>query len=289
MIIIMKKIQINQSIKNFTCSCAIAVLAMCGAGIVTSCAAKATPEDEVRDYVQYFADKVNQNQVDSIKGAYPEVLMTDSLISLPVESINIVETSTPGQYNVTFSNGITMVVTRSEDGRIIVNESKGLFYFPENKLTVARQTGMVEDDMTDGAIAQRLADKDFFKYLEDNSITSKNILTLDKKFRYFEGELGMMRAFKVANNTDQKINGSDYQIKFVFINAFTDKITNVLYEDGKDIPPHSTVEFIDEGGDSDGRYEPTEIVMLISEQEIQNRFATRTGNEYKEYLSQRGK
>ena len=265
-------------------------LTVAGSLIAASCGGSKTisPEEEVRNYSQYFIDKVSENQLDSLESTYPGILKADSISPIKSDTIIVVE-KTPGQYDVALAEGVTLAVKRSEKGDITVSESKGLFAFPADKMELAKKTGMWKDDLTDTQLAERMGDEDFFKYIKDKSKSlGNNLITLDKKAhitKYAEFSLDNWKGYyNLTNNTDYPIKGSDYSV----IEKWEWMAQGVYehgtdYKPGKDIAPHSTIKYPVEGsGRSDVRI--VGVKMKIPQEELSARFAPFTGNEYQEYI-----
>ena len=264
-------------------------LMIAGCLIMASCGGKSvSPEDEVRNYSKYFIDKISENKLDSLEDSYPDILKADSIVPIESDSILVVE-KTPGQYVVTLTEGMTLLVERSENGDISVSESKGLFAFPSDKMELAKKTGMVKDDLNDAQLAKRMGDKDFFKYINDRSKSlGNNIISVDRKLHvtqyadyWYEEWKGY---YNLTNNTDYPIKGSDYSVieKWEWMaQGEYDHGTN--YKPGKDIAPHSTIKYpVSGSGRSSSQI--VGVKMKIPQEELSARFAPFTGNEYQEYL-----
>ena len=163
----------------------------------------------MRNYGKYFVEKLSANQLDSLKTGYPDIAKADSIIPVQTDTIMVVE-SAPGQYDMTLAEGITLKVSRSEDGQISVTESKGLFAFPADKVDLAKKTGIWDGNLSDVQLNERIKDEEFFKWLKKvKSIKSSDIIALGRT----EGDGYWTRGFKyVVNKTDQPIKGSDYQV-----------------------------------------------------------------------------
>lgn len=254
--------------------------------ILTSCntGAKPTPEEEVRNYGKYFVEKLNASQLDSLKAAYPDLVNADSIVPVNSDTILIAETM-PGQYNLTLTDGVTLKISRDEDGNISVIESKGLFAFPADKVDIAKKTGMWDDNLSDARLHERMKDEDFYKWLNNQkTIKTSDILALGNTSSDISSGIGFR---DVINKTDHEIKGSDYQV----IRTWEDENPNggdyivtkgseVL--PGKDIPPHGKVKFEYYFGNHLSQ-EIKSIKLKLTPEQIQERLAPYTGNEYQEY------
>ena len=260
-----------------------------GEAFLTSCntGGKPTPEEEVRNYGKYFIEKLNANQLDSLKVSYPDIANADSVVSVQSDSIIVVEAA-PGQYEMTLAEGVVLKVNRADDGNITVAESKGLFTFPADKIDIAKKTGMWDDKLSDAQLNERMKDEGFFQYIQ-NQIKKKTSNILSVKGG---AELGVFNQY-IVNNTDQPISGSDYVIlKEETMRYEKDDIqynwawdTRKYTVPGRNIPPHGQIKeevWIAPVGNSDL---VTGVRMNLSLEQLQEKFAPFTGNEYQEYLN----
>ena len=241
---------------------------------------KVNLEEEVRNYGKYFVEKLNANQLDSLKTSYPDISNADSIIPFKSDSIMVVET-TPGHYTLTLAEGITLKLDRSEDGKITVSESKGLFAFPEDKVEVAKKTGIWDDKFSDAQLNERMKDEGFFQYIQ-NQIKKKTSNILSVKG---DAELGVFNQY-IVNNTDQQISGSDY----VILKEECWRLDGGDYEHtnytvpGRNIPPHGQIKiegYVAPMGNSES---VVGVRMKLTPEQLQEKFASYTGNEYQEYL-----
>ena len=259
-----------------------------GEAILTSCntGGKPTPEEEVRNYGKYFVEKLNANQLDSLAVSYPDIAKADSIIPITSDTIIVAENA-PGQFDMTLADGITLKVTRSEDGNISVIESKGLFAFPADKVDIAKKTGMWDDNLSDAGLNERMKDEEFYKWLNNKkTIKTSDIIELGNRSSDISSGTGFR---DVINKTDHKIKGSDYQVIRTWIDIdpncgdwIETKGSEVL--SGKDIPPHGRVKFEYYFGNHLVQ-DIKSIKLKLTPEQIQEKFAPHTGNEYQEYLN----
>lgn len=277
----MNLISKNMKIKTFTFfSALIAITAM------TSCSGKkSSPEDEVRDFGKHFVEKISANQLDSVKSAYPDILLADSIVPVQNDTVMVVETGL-GQYDVTLKEGVILKVTRSEDGNINVIESRGLFAYPEDRMNIAKKTGMWEENISDAKLAERMKDEDFFNYVNENlSKKIKDIIT----YNIDPGPevMGGGGILTVTNQTLSPIEGNEYIVTRIIstvlgdgsLHKITDKFT------GKSLQPNSSVKYNFDWGMTGGGIGDFSIKINIPEDQIAERFASFSGNEYQDYLS----
>lgn len=257
--------------------------------IVSSCGKKISPEDEVRNYSKYFLEKLSANQLDSLMDTYADISFADSIVPLQSDTIIIAE-STPGNFDVTLMDGVTLKVNRDDEGKITVKESRGLFAFPADKVEIAKKTGMANDSISDKALANRLKDKDFFEFIHNQIEEKKNsILSYTKNLTITKNIAYMMDTgsgyYTITNNTDKDIKGSDYNMifKYTFIGMGIVN-SSTISEKGKDIPAKGSVRI---PKDFTGHHvvEFRGIKINIPEEELLSNYIPFTGKEYQEYLS----
>ena len=249
------------------------------------------PEEEVRKFGSYFVEKISAGQLDSIKDFYPEISIADSIIPLKSDSIIVMEFA-PNQYDVTLTEEVTLKINRSENGYITVTESKGLFAFPEYKVDIAKKTGMWEDNLTDAQLNERLKDEDFFKFIKKSkTVNDKKIISVgqvqpnDKNIEscgFCDGHL------IITNQTDVFISGDDYELvnKVGYQGQATDYDDGYSefgsHEKGKDLEPYGKARYEAEWGFR--VYNNYRIKWKLTKEQLQEKFAPFTGNEYQEYL-----
>ena len=263
--------------KFFTFSFIICVLlvASCGEG------KKMKPEEEVRNYGKYFVEKLNDNQLDSLQATYPDILKADSILPVNSDTILIVETS-PGQYDLTLTEGMVLKVNRADDGNISVTESKGLFAFPADKVENAKKTGMWDESLSDTQLNERMKDEEFFNYIQDQiKNKTSNILTVGKYVDTSDPDAnGRFGYNTLKNNSDVDIDPSDYSMIYYEFDFDNQKYKT---RPGKLIPAHGSIKIESSGSTMYGEYFE-KIKWNLSEEQKVEKFAPFTGNEYQEYL-----
>lgn len=262
-----------------------------GLGLIVSCGKKATPEDEVRNYGKYFVEKLNAGQLDSLKSSYPDISKADSIVSLQSDTI-IVKESAPGQFEIVLMDGVTLTVVRADDGSISVAESKGLFVFPEDKVSLSKQTGMWDDKLSDTQLSERMKDEEFFKYIQDqiknktSNIITVTKLTWPKEYANdpydFPGNYEGTQT--ITNHSDIPLDGSEYSFirkeEFCY-QGVDEKETKI--EKGKPIPANGSIK-VNSWLNRNGESVVNSIKWNLTPEQLQEKFVSFTGNEYQEYL-----
>ena len=260
--------------------------------MLASCGNKATPEEEVRNYGKYFVEKINANQLDSLTASYPDISKADSIVPLQSDTIMVVET-TPGQFDVTLAEGITLKVNRSDDGNISVTESKGLFAFPASKMDIAKKTGMWDDKLSDAQLNERMKDDEFFIYIRNKKeVKPSSILSIKQAKSSMSNRAAVMDMdyVEVKNLTDIPVSGKDYYLEdhwyYTGIAMYEDGDNDqkgISKENGKDIPPHGTVKYKKDFGFRMSH--DLKIKWKLTPEQLQEKFGAYTGKEYQEYLN----
>ena len=256
---------------------------------------KANPEEEARNFGKYFVEKLSENQLDSLVDYYPQIVEAISLT--PVESDTIMVTEiAPDQFELTLSEGVTLTVGRSNKGNFEVYQSRGLFSFPDDKIDLAKKTGMWEEGLTDAELNERIKDDDFFEYL-NNSIQYKisNIITIGKFKGSSDGGTMGMGTQTLTNNSDVDLDGSEYSIvsNWTYIDYAAlegeeeEKGTSV--NRGHPIKAHGTYTDDEVYSGYHGTGIINKIKWKLSPEQLREKFAPYTGNEYQEYLDSQSK
>lgn len=242
-----------------------------GVTMISSCGGQ-KPEDEVRSYSRYFIEKLSANQIDSIQSSYPDIVKADSIIPIQSDTIIVVKTA-DGDFNATLMDGVILKINRSEDGKLSVKESMGLFAFPNDKLMIAKGTGMVTDSLSDVEIQEKLADEDYFKYIQKEINEKKNNIL-------------KINGGTVTNNTDKTIDGSEYTVTKAFYvrgNYFSRGGTSYSSIKGKTLQPGESMK-VSLVQALMGMEYLSGIKWNIPDDEVLAKYSPLTGKEYQEYL-----
>lgn len=260
--------------------------------LATSCGQN--PEGQVKDFAVRFGDFVNTNQKDSVQKYYPGFEKTDSLANLPLGNLIVEREDEAGIYRVEYSPEITLTVKNGK-GEIQVLESKGLFAYPEKNIELAKKTGMWDENLNDTEMAARMNDENFFSYIsKKTNFNPDKILTVNSKLKVTKiveewHYLDIYGYYTITNNTDQTIYPSDYKMNFADNHeGGGDQGLKRYSEPGKEISPGETIKievknYSGQGGEHEDHH-LVGVTILLTPEEIQEKFASFNGNEYKEYI-----
>lgn len=250
---------------------------------------KDNPE-AVKMFSAKFARFAAENNTDSLTAMYPDMTPADSVrLIYQSDSISVTPETRDSTFLVKLAKGVTLNVRINPNGKINVTDSHGLFHFNNEKMNIAKKTGMYDPSLSDLALAKRFKDEDFFKYIAQKKKKSTKILSIGK-YDYENGELT-----PIINNTDQRINANDYLVQMTDKDAILgdgeymdDMIKGwkkkKYTKKGKTIPPHGKVYYqCNTGRISSTRV--TGIILKIPQDELERRFFTFTGKEYQDYLN----
>lgn len=241
------------------------------------------PEVIVDEFAVKFAEFVNDNEKDSILKYYPDFLLSDSLVEVDTDDIRIKKESETS-YIIEYSSDIVLETEINKSGKITIENSYGLISFPEDKIDLAKKTGMWDSEISDTDLSRRMNDNEFFEYLNNNAKEkTKNILKIGAK--HYPPASPFYESQNIINNTDQPIKGSDYTVTIKNHIYCPDGSEEDYYSTkrGKDIKPNGSIWYeVIEG--QHGYEEISKINLTLSEEELMNRFAPITGNEYQQYL-----
>lgn len=171
---------------------------------------------EVKQFAADFAEKVSKNQVDSVRALYPDAAKCDSFsLAFNADSIQVAETETAGLYKVTMGNA-DFTVQKTEDGKMTVKESHGLFAYPADRLDLAKKTGQWQENLNDAEQALRMADSQFVTWIEDK-IAAQAVAELKSKVKIVKSDASGMfptahGMVVVANESSREISGDEYVV-----------------------------------------------------------------------------
>lgn len=246
-----------------------------------------TQSAENRQMVEAFIDKfvgyVNGNQLDSINAVFPSANF-EAVTPLGSESYSIDENG-DGTFKVSFGENQWIAVSQSGDGVITVTDSKSIATFPNDKVNIAKKTGMWDESLSDIKLNERMKDEDFFKFIKDQiKKKNENILIVGKYVDTSSPEANGRFGYNILkNNSDVDIDPSDYSIIYYEFDFDNEKYKT---QAGKRIPAHGSIKLESSGGTMYGSYFE-KIEWNLSDEEKAVKFASYTGNEYQEYLNSR--
>lgn len=259
--------------------------------LVTSCS---DVKQEVKQFAADFATKVSNNQKDSLLAVWPDVAKADSLaLAFSPDSIVVEEAETKGRFKVSFGQGANIVVKKGEDGNISISESRGLFAYPDSKLSFAKITGWIEKDMSDIEIAERFQDTLFVAGLGDSILKEikNSLVVVDDHYDVMEltGLGHTPWHITVKNKSSYDIQKTDYHVSGVLEDEYGRRISKSI--PGIDISSNSTSDILYDL--KPGNALPTivtpKIVFDINAEEALTKYYIPKGNEYKEYMSRKEK
>lgn len=243
---------------------------------------------EVQDFANTFAEMLAADELESVLSAYPELADAQDLASVEDGNITVKASGVPGEYDVTLTDGVTMKVALSDDGQITVKESKGLFTYPEDKVEIAKKTGLWDDSLNDVQLNERMSDEGFFKWVKNAKEVNPNKLISIGEFednvKDEERGTAVYDGYQyLKNNTDVEINGNDY--KMIYKGMYWDGSGEERWtktKPGKTIPPRGKVKVQASGGYHGGET-VEQIKMTLSPEQLQEKYGSYTGKEYQEY------
>ena len=221
---------------------------------------------EVKQFAADFAEKVSKNQVDSVRALYPDAAKCDSFsLAFNADSIQVAETETAGLYKVTMGNA-DFTVQKTEDGKMTVKESHGLFAYPADRMDLAKKTGQWNSSITDLEFSKRMEDTMFPSWIQSKmadamkslvKITKSNVSKKHISDYWTSSEKDVCTyTIEVSNETDQEIGGNDYTISAIETwKYFEDGWADLSFREttkrqssskmltGKPIPPKGSVTY----------------------------------------------
>ena len=230
-----------KTMKFMACAMSAMMLAACGGASGSGEDAKDKQLDTVKMFVVDVATKVSKNQKDSVGTLYPDAAKADSLaLTFVADSVKVAEIDSV-TFSADFGGGKSLCVKKDAQGKLTVEQSKGLFVYPEKDLDFAKKTGMWTDSLTDAQFAERMATKEEFRnYLIKNFKVVNPLVMTEKKPIVHEGtcnmEYSVKQKYVVTNKSDKPVSGKDYKMAVRWYDIPYDQKTTE-YAPGKDIAP----------------------------------------------------
>lgn len=269
----------------------IYLYALLGLGLVSIISCSGNNENQVQTFAETFAGYVNANQLDSIKSIYPTANF-DSINPLTTDSIQITETD--GIYRIVFGENKWIEAKQNDDGSFVVDNSKGIAAFPQDKYETALNTGMLNDSISDTKAHELLNDSTYFAWLNDIAKESyKNVLSVSagstkKSIDYAHDCYRITVPITITNNSNKKLGPEDYEIVYsynqsVAVGEGSFKPKNFSKkEKGKDIGPGESIKMnLSISGNSISN---PHAVLKMPMEEYVAKYYKPTGKEYQEYL-----
>lgn len=258
--------------------------------ITTACSGGAGgKEQKAQTFAEAFAGYVNANQLDSIKAVYP-TLNFDSIAPVATDSITINEVD--GTTRIDFGGGKWIEVTEGEAGDVTVVNSKGIAVFPEDKLQLALNTGMLTPEVTDVKSQELLNDSTYFDWLSKKSNSGDCVIQIKpgklKSTYRGEAQKGSMTV-TLTNLSDSPISRSDYTIAYKTneSNGYTDNsrrnYTKNNTHKGIDLKPNGSGT-IDLSKWETYKFYNFEVKPVKGKESAIKKQSDFTGKEYQEYL-----
>ena len=265
--------------------------------LLASCNEK---EKAARQFAEEFANAITANDTATIAKMYPDASKADSLaLSFNADSLQVEIDDDGETFNIKFSSDVSMVATRDSEGNFRIVKSYGIFAYPSAYFQFAKDTGWFDPSLDDVANAERLADTLFVETLTSKAAAQviedlKSKVKITKSSTYEYGP-DVTCTVVVSNQSDRDIAGDEYSVRASYylywdsLNGRQKETMDTKRLTGKPIPAGSTAVYSwHEMGD---RFSAPGLQSTLTFQpSIENVLADYepTGNEYDEYLAERG-
>lgn len=256
--------------------------------MVLTCAC--SKDKQLREFADEFTSIVKSNNLEALEKVYPEANF-ESVGFQDYEEPTIEKVPEDGEYRINFGPS-SWIQVRIEGDNIEVTKSHGIAQFPEDKLNIARKTGMVNDELSDVKIQERLSDQRFFNWIKGK----ENIVDITVggnrwiAHPYAEGGWAI-RDCEVTNTSNMPIAGKDYSITYTweYENGSDGFIPNGFKKRSKagvDLMPGETKKVtLKESG---VKLHNVAVQLNLPQEQI-NRMTQFTGDEYAEFIKLYGK
>ena len=276
--------------------------------------------NKVREFTKVFAKAVKTNDTSTIYRLYPDAKLAESFAFS--DDAGDAKIKKKGNiWKVTFSNGKSLTVAKDKVSKsFYIKESRGVFSFSPTVFDLATKTGWYDPKLNDKQNAERLADTNFTNWLSKRSKQYlKNAIKItmatstkgpdqssyDEYYSYGDTFCTVV----VTNTSNLSIAGNEYVI------SAQEKWRRAIHGDvsdipekgktktitGKPIPPNGTVTYSWKGegwytgGDCCDYTEQYDFKLSAhisftpqAEKAAQSHISY-TGNEYSQYLAEKGK
>lgn len=253
-------------------------------------------EKAERDYALRFAKVVNSGDSAQIVKMYPDAAMADSLaLSFEEDSLKIERNEKGDSIRILYTPEIWVDVVKDATDSLRIVCSKGLFAYPAEQLTFAKNTGQYADNLDDKSNAERMADKAFHVYMVKKvkeKIKNSLKIVSTNGCDYYQGEGGLCPAGYIAtveNQSDVMIEGKTYRViisdRDWDPDLMRDKITPHPIA-GKDLQPGEREPFRFSYGDR-VVFSFSAVLQVLDIGDGLFASYKPTGNEYEEYITNR--
>ena len=254
--------------------------------VLTSCGAK---NGYVKDFVSEAMTALNNGDKATIAKMYPSAADVDEFASgFEIDSVRIEDDSMTGGYKVSLGNGNWFTITGNDKESLKIVDSHGLFAYPEEQMTFARDTGWMAADMNDQEMRKAFADTLFYDYLFDKTVEQlkKNVVAeVDWQRSDIQSMTDVQSTIvaDVTNNGSHVMRGEDYNVTM-----WSDMEGPRLVK-GQDVEPNATIflsaRFPVEGS-ARQTYEAAVKLNIsgLSKREVVSRYYEIKGGEYNDYL-----
>lgn len=246
--------------------------------------------EKVQQFITDFASIVKTDNADSITAYYPSATPADSLVQFNVESITVNPANEQEtEFEVKCGDNITMTVSMTQEGKMRIESSKGLFAYAPQRMEMARKFGQWKEGATDAENSKRMNDAFFMQSVVPGIAKEikENLQARPTGGVTFNGPLGV----KVTNNNPFRIDGGDYNVAYVQtsymrmmmqIAAGSERGT----KPGATLAPNASKSYSvpNPMAMAGNEVSSASIKWKLSDEEIVNKYYKPTGKEYEEYL-----
>lgn len=241
-------------------------------------------EKKALEFSEQFATNVKNDNLEWLKSVYPTADF-DSIGFSDYAVPTIGESHEKGVIRIDFGPASWIDVEHGNDDSFVVINSHGIAAFPEYKMKIAEETGMITKDMPDMEIQKRISDNRFFNWIKTKMY---NIISIEpgpfvrETYTNDDGIYTLCNC-KVTNNSSVPISGKDYTITYI------QKLNLPNYypsssrgnKNGVDLNPGETKTITIKGYGN--KLENIAVELNIPEEKLAG-LVKPTGNEYAEFI-----
>lgn len=250
-------------------------------------------ESKVKSLVADLATAINTGDKSSVTALYPDAAKAIELtLQYSEDNVTVTPLEVEGSFRVAIGDKVELtVVKNAESGNFTVENSRGLFKWPKERMEMAVATGWYDDKLTDKKNAERLSDEGFVDYLGGSLLAEIQRKVYAKTTYDLRPAVhGTSYEVEVRNDNDFDLPGDAYIATATLWGFDFDRLESVPTRtkkefSGNNVPAHGTARY-NIPGTVDFEYESWEAdirVTMTKEQAIA-KFLSPKGTEYAEYL-----
>lgn len=261
--------------------------------VVVAFSSCASDESKVKSLVADLATVIKNSDKSAIAAIYPDAAKAPELaLQYSEDNVTVTPLEVEGSFRVAIGDKVELtVVKNAESGNFTVENSRGLFKWPKERMEMAVATGWYDDKVTDKENAERLSDEGFVDYLGGSLLAEIQKKVYAKSISDLHSAVhGASYEIEVRNDNDFDLPGDAYVVTATLWGFDFDRLEFVPTRTKKEfsgniVPAHGTARY-NIPGTVDYEYESWEadLKVTMTKEQAVAKFLSPKGTEYAEYL-----